>query len=282
MTGSQKPEKKSKAELEHLVKSNGGKIVQNGSRPGTVCIGDQRTVHVASLCKRRNVDIIRPSWLLDNIRQSEADQGRPSLLLPLEPRHMFFTIAESESRIEGAVDEYGDSFARDTTADELKEMFNSMPAKFEYSFSAKDFKIELQEHGKDLRELPGWMFEGLLLYSDRQLFNDASLTDKDSDFRIKQACDTARFAGANFTNDLREGITHVLVGADGSTTRALRQRTSEFQRLPRLVTIDWIEQSWQEKTLLDEERNFLSERTGFCFLMACDELLTTFVGFAPT
>lgn len=41
MTGSQKPEKKSKAELEHLVKSNGGKIVQNGSRPGTVCIGDQ-------------------------------------------------------------------------------------------------------------------------------------------------------------------------------------------------------------------------------------------------
>lgn len=41
MTGSQKPEKKSKAELEHLVKSHGGKIVQNDSRPGTVCIGDQ-------------------------------------------------------------------------------------------------------------------------------------------------------------------------------------------------------------------------------------------------
>ena len=41
MTGSQKPEKRSKAELEHLVKSNGGKIVQNDSRPGTVCIGDQ-------------------------------------------------------------------------------------------------------------------------------------------------------------------------------------------------------------------------------------------------
>ena len=41
MTGSQKPEKKSKAELEHLVKSNGGKIVQNDSRSGTVCVGDQ-------------------------------------------------------------------------------------------------------------------------------------------------------------------------------------------------------------------------------------------------
>ena len=41
MTGSQKPEKMSKAEVENLVKTNGGKIVQNNSRPGTVRIGDQ-------------------------------------------------------------------------------------------------------------------------------------------------------------------------------------------------------------------------------------------------
>ena len=26
-----------------------------------------------------------------------------------------------------------------------------------------------------------------------------------------------------------------------------------FKRLPRIVTIEWVEQSWQEKTLLDEE-----------------------------
>ena len=35
---------------------------------------------------------------------------------------MFFTTSESESRIEGAVDEYGDSFARDITVEELKEV----------------------------------------------------------------------------------------------------------------------------------------------------------------
>ncbi len=35
---------------------------------------------------------------------------------------MFFTTAESESRVEGAVDEYGDSFARDITVDELKKV----------------------------------------------------------------------------------------------------------------------------------------------------------------
>ena len=35
---------------------------------------------------------------------------------------MFFITAESESRVEGAVDEYGDSFARDITVDELKDV----------------------------------------------------------------------------------------------------------------------------------------------------------------
>ena len=36
---------------------------------------------------------------------------------------MFFTATQSESRIGGAVDEYGDSFARDITVDELKEVW---------------------------------------------------------------------------------------------------------------------------------------------------------------
>ena len=102
-----------------------------------------------------------------------------------------------------------------------------MPAKIEHSFSAKDFKKELEEHENDLGAFPGWMFEGLLLYTDRQLASDASLTDKDLEFRTKQACDTARFAGARLTNDLKEGITHVLVGEDRSSTRVLRQRISE-------------------------------------------------------
>lgn len=35
---------------------------------------------------------------------------------------MFFTTAESESCVEDAVDEHGDSFARDITVVELKEV----------------------------------------------------------------------------------------------------------------------------------------------------------------
>ena len=35
---------------------------------------------------------------------------------------MFFTTTESECRIKGAIDQYGDSFARDVTVNELKEV----------------------------------------------------------------------------------------------------------------------------------------------------------------
>lgn len=37
---------------------------------------------------------------------------------------MFFATAEVEPQIERAVDEYGDSFARDVDVDELKEVRN--------------------------------------------------------------------------------------------------------------------------------------------------------------
>ena len=43
---------------------------------------------------------------------------------------MFFTTSASESQIEGAVDEYGDSFARDVTVEELNEVLGlSNPCK---------------------------------------------------------------------------------------------------------------------------------------------------------
>lgn len=44
MTGSQKPEKRSKAALEQLVKINGGNIVQNEAREGTICVGGNSTI----------------------------------------------------------------------------------------------------------------------------------------------------------------------------------------------------------------------------------------------
>lgn len=103
MSESLLPEKRSKPELEQMVKSNGGKIFQrHDAVPNIVCVADRSRyspylvsnrhadylglVKVASLRKRSDTDIIRPSWIFDNIRQSESDRNLPRLLLPLEPR----------------------------------------------------------------------------------------------------------------------------------------------------------------------------------------------------
>ena len=101
-----------------------------------------------------------------------------------------------------------------------------MPAKHEYSFGIRNFMSELEEHGNEFEELPSWMFEGLLLYTDLQLADDNSLTRRIPDFRTKLAFNIATFAGARLTNDLEEGITHILVGEDKSTERALTLKIS--------------------------------------------------------
>ena len=258
MTGSSKPKKETKAELEHLVKSHGGIICQSDSRPGTVCIGDSRTVHVASAIKKGNVNIVRPAWLFDNAEQSEMDRGRPTLILPLEPKHMLFTRPESDESIQESVDRYQDSYARDVSVEELKEIFDAMPSKFERRLNAPTFRSELRKDDDDLGELEaGWMFEGLVIYPDVNDINGhypEPITQNSPDLRMIQACNIARFAGAQIANDLRRGVTHVLVGGDRSRHAALRQTVSTFGPLPRMVTAAWVEESWVEKTRLDEER----------------------------
>ena len=57
---------------------------------------------------------------------------------------MFFTTTESESRIKGAIDQYGDSFARDVTVNELQEV-----RRFSYNFATLDANLsppDLQFH----------------------------------------------------------------------------------------------------------------------------------------
>ena len=88
------------------MKANGGKFYQTSTAaPNTICVADRSrppqlqsskrksiltwiigVVKVASLQKSGDTDIIRPSWLLDCVKQNVVDAGLPDLLLPYEPR----------------------------------------------------------------------------------------------------------------------------------------------------------------------------------------------------
>ncbi|MCJ1479411.1 DNA ligase (ATP) [Lambiella insularis] len=264
MSDSLTPYKQTKAEIEQLVKANGGNVIQtHDAQPNTICVADKRVVRVESLARNRKVDVIRPSWLFDCIKQSEKDVGRPRLLLPVEPKHILAGLDQTNEVAQGNIDEYGDSYARDVTTEELKTLFDQMPNTFEHRFDADRFREELERHGDDLGDLPGWMFEGCTIFVAEPKIDTLNSNSSDLDaapppadiMRIKVAYYTARFAGAETTNDIENpNVTHVLVGEDRGQVQKLREHFVKRKRLPRFVTAEWIEKSWQEETLLDAER----------------------------
>lgn len=116
------------------------------------------------------------------------------------------------------------------------KIFESMPSKSDSRSTAMDFRSELQEHDHDLGQMPGWMFEGLVLLvvqPDHVEFHKQSSPRsqpmaKKLELRMKRACNIARFAGADLTADLNdENVTHFVVGED-TNTRAVRQKISGY------------------------------------------------------
>ena len=238
------PIKKSKADLEELIKANGGAVVASEKDPKTLVIADRKLVKVASVQKRDERNLIRPCWLLDCIKQSELDrEDRPSFRLPYEPRHLFYTTTAQEGEYDGNVDEFGDSYARDVTADELRELFIKLPAAVEEEFDGQEVLQQLQEqHGVEVNALPGWMFYGFVVYCDGEVSAE-----------VKRVLE---FAGAVVLREVKtEEVTHVVVGDGGeSKIRELREELASRLRQPRIVTESWVMECWREKTLLDEER----------------------------
>lgn len=232
-----KSKKKSKGELEQLVKANGGKIVASEKDPCTILIADTNLVKVASIRKRDTRNIIRPLWLFDCIEQSETDIGRPSLLLPLEPHHLYYTIKSEVGTYESNIDKYGDSYARDINSDGLQALFDKMNAKLEDDYDPAELLSQFVDHEHELDALPGWMFHGLKIY-----LND------DVDGETKRL---VAFAGGDVLHEMVEDVTHVVTtGADVSK---LRKVAASLPRPPRIVTSGWVQDSWVEKTRLDEE-----------------------------
>lgn len=185
---------------------------------------------------RGETNIIRHSWILDCIVQTEADGDRPRMLLPLEPKHMFFTTEDSKELIQSNTDEYGDSYTRDVTIEELRHMLENMP-KNERSFDARQFQKQANDQLLELEELPGSIFENTLIFADfkgrygqdggSHLANQRNETTP-SNLRVKQACNTATFAGARFTDNFEDlRLTHVLVSDDDrDRVNALRRAVS--------------------------------------------------------
>lgn len=115
-------------------------------------------------------------------------------------------------------------------------------------------------------ELPrGWLFKGQTFYFNRKSSTESSNQQEGGGqehlHNLIVTANIARFAGAAVVSALKDAtITHVIIDPDTSSTE-----TSEFRRslstrggkkVPHIVTSEWIEECWTERTLLDEESKF--------------------------
>lgn len=128
----------------------------------------------------------------------------------------------------------------------------------------------------------GWLFKGLTIYfHDISFSSSASTTSNGSSAdRLWLAQKLTEFGGADLAesfddddnNDTsrpskrskgHKATTHIVIGSNApkneisSIRKTLTQRQMSGDnnglRIPHLVTVEWVEQSWKEKTLLDEE-----------------------------
>ncbi|PSK51923.1 DNA ligase 4 [Elsinoe australis] len=118
--------KKSKADLEQLIKINGGKIVQTDRDENTIIISDRNVVKAAAIKKAGRRVVVRPKWLYDCIRQAEVDVGLAPYLLPLEPSDVLFGPEDQLRKLENNVDEFGDSYTKDVTTEDLLALLDKI------------------------------------------------------------------------------------------------------------------------------------------------------------
>lgn len=249
LSESLKPYKKTKAQLEQIIKDNGGKISQRAAA-GThmILVADKNVVKVASLIKGGGeLDIVRPTWIRDCI-----ESGDRSFPLPYEEKHLFHATDALKAVAAENTDMYGDSYARDVSVDELREILADMP-KIESTdgFTRAGFLEELEDRGKGMGLLRGLVFQRCVVHVKAVEDTDRPAAQKYANY--------VRYAGGTSTEDMdNPALTHVvLVGADpmqvSEAADGVRKEISTRAKIPRLVTGHWVEECWKERTLLDEE-----------------------------
>ncbi|KZZ90852.1 DNA ligase I, ATP-dependent family protein [Moelleriella libera RCEF 2490] len=252
LSDSPKPYRRTKVELETLIKEHGGSISQTAVPAShTIVVADKKVVKVASLIKAGDVNIIRSTWIRDCIEQQQQQRGT-AIPLPYEAGHLFHATPELAAIAAENTDMYGDSFVRDVSVEELRGIFDDMP-KIETaeSFDYAHFLDELEARGKGLDNMRGFMFRRCNVH-----MRPVSGAEERQLGRLRRYVE---YAGGRVASQLESGVTHVvMVGSDASAAseQASQVRKSVASRgpMPRITSGAWIQECWREKTLLDEER----------------------------
>jgi len=193
-------------------------------------------------------------------------------VLPLEPKYMLFSTPATAKQIEKAIDEYGDSYMTDLSPEELKTLLSSVTVDAAIDFArARRLIWEFQDDSPEFaqEELVGWLFSRVVAYVDFSSLahangiGDASSTGTED--TLESAKRVLAFGMAEVVDDIHdERITHV-VFSETTRLQKIRSLLSLRRKLPRVVNVEWVHDSFQSRTLIDEERYGVDRVKGLAF-----------------
>ncbi|KAG5359072.1 DNA ligase 4 [Yarrowia sp. C11] len=234
------PRYMSKVAVENLIKKHGGAVIQTADGPYTIPVGDTITIKVRALTKRLpGVDVIRPNWLLDCINEEK--------LVALEPRNLLEANAETLALAKTNVDEFGDSYTRPLTHKEMTEVLRYMN---DFDLDRKDVPDLMTEVVESIEGNPP---KGLLFYGKKIYLNTSNMDNVDlkTQFRAQDAYTCLEFGGADMVTETKDLV--VAVAKTEEEAKELRKISSEQPFPFRVVSMNWVEESWKRGTLEIED-----------------------------
>ncbi|TGO89397.1 hypothetical protein BPOR_0111g00070 [Botrytis porri] len=257
------PYKKSKVEIEKIIKENGGNIFQSPTaKEDIIVIADKRVVKVAALMNAKKTSIVKPQWVLHAVtqRESDATQGRTSrFIIPFEMMHMLYCRDEDKEEIEANSDEHGDPYYRDVGPLEYQGIIENI-ARVEDKTPTQYLQDMLVKQGIDMTEFKGSMFWGC-----KAIFVVGELMTFDMDMDVRIEFEHFRIASGKIVEGeevdvdidikrkvMEEGITHIFFSDDKQERRLGEIKKELGACSPFLLSWRWIRDSWKNEKKVDE------------------------------
>ena len=114
-----------------------------------------------------------------------------------------------------------------------------MVRKTKPSFDCSTFKESLAQHGSEIGQLSGWLFQGFTIcfeHSEQTNGHDGVESGVECEIdamsqKLQYALRVAKFAGAEIVTDLANNLlTHVVVGSNRAVLKGIREHLSRYTK----------------------------------------------------
>lgn len=238
MTGT---ENHSKSELESKIAEFGGSVMQNPGTDTYCVVAGSENVRVKNIISSNKHDVVRVEWLL---RCFETQR-----FVPWQPSFMIHVSPETKQHFAYEYDSYGDSYTVDTDRTQLQEVFSRMT----------NFKEDIpQDVIADIEARYSWETSPLCMFRQHTIYVVSSDSVNDSDAKISQTRLSTkililRFHGAKVVSELKEGVSHVIIGAgDHDQVKKIKSIRRTFQRKFKILSEQWANDSIKAGKLQNE------------------------------